>query len=384
MSNYSSEEEDEEEFLQHCISIFDDIKLNRQEGKDQQETEDYAKQLRNLGFEYRVIPCAQHQIHDDDDNNIECNNTNHQAVCLDCQTRLFFIENNDCGVEINAENQKDYVPKGPKFDDVSLLCQKFIQENLIKRYKLQTITIPNDDDDDPINYNKPLSVLVTPLLYEDTKSPILIIIPGKGESRAGILSVKQIVLSGLEVGSTEFYLHRASLSGISTILLDPNTYDTTKGLSCMTKSLSRLFQNSRLHDRPILFLAHSAAGGYLVRYLLLGDRRHLLRSNTRAICFTDSTHNIQWTKQDNDLYTFLQSDRCLYVRHTGTHHTETFAKSEDRRLGDEIPHEDHWKRRFGNIRTVWAGTTEHSLICWTARHIIWDFFESHLKVIPDE
>ena len=120
----------------------------------------------------------------------------------------------------------------------------------------------------------------------------------------------------------------------------------------------------------------------------------MLTKNLQAICFTDSTHNIQWAKPRKDkngeehgdqaLFDYLQSDRCLYLRNTATHHLDTFASSKDRELGDVIPHDVHWERRFGKILTVWAGTTEHSRICWEGRKIIWDFFESHLEMNEDE
>ena len=43
--------------------------------------------------------------------------------------------------------------------------------------------------------------------------------------------------------------------------------------------------------------------------------------------------------------------------------------------GDECPKDRFWSHRFGEVRTVWAGTTEHSLSNWTAHKPIWEHFD---------
>jgi hypothetical protein len=292
---------------------------------------------------------------------------------------------------IHRDNQNDYLPKGPKFNTVSKICQPLVQRQLIQRYSLGVLPVNDPSDDVP-----PIHVLATPSYVTDPTAPFLMIIPGKGDSRAGILSTKQIVLLGMEVGSAEFYLQKASTqkANMAVLLLDPNARGPEAGMSCLEVTLTALFGTNQQtcgdgvdnKIRPLFILAHSAAGGYLVRYLLLGEYRRALRDNIRAICFTDSTHNIQRaksedpdTQQSTSLFQFLQSDCCLYIRNTATHPMDTFANSKDRKLGDTIPHDVHWERRFGTIPTVWAGTTDHSLICWTSRRIIWDFFQRHIQ-----
>ncbi|KAG7351272.1 hypothetical protein IV203_010632 [Nitzschia inconspicua] len=303
------------------------------------------RQLRELGFESRPVEC---QMHSETQGGIIC----HRACCMDCRTRLFHITQN--GEEIiktliHCGNQKQFVPEGPVFNGVSNICQQLVQRQLMRCYNLRQIPVHHDDQ-------SPINCLASPSFFDDISRPLLIIIPGKGASRAGILSTKQLVLSGMQVGSAAFLIQKATqYHNMAVLILDPNARGPQ-------------------------------SGGYLVRYLLLGECRNALRQNLCAICFTDSTHNIQWVKKEDPntqniipLFRFLQSDRCLYIRNTATHPLDTFANSNDRNLGDTIPNDIHWQRRFGTIPTVWAGTTEHSLICWTSRHVIWDFFLRHLE-----
>jgi hypothetical protein len=334
-----------------------------------------VQRLLDLGFEYQRVSCDKHQA--------ECNDPKSRETlpCFDCRTKLFHLH--PTPTMISPENQNQFVPKGSKFGAVSDVCQTIIQCRLVKQYHLQKIRTSSDDEPG-------IEAFATPNYFDDLQHcPILIIIPGKGDSRAGILSTKEIVLSGMETGSTEFFLERARCCGMAMILLDPNARGPRSGMTCLESSLTALFEDNGNHDRrPLFVLAHSAAGGYFVRYLLLGQRRKVLQKKIQAICFTDSTHNIQWAKPrrgdtgenhgDELLFDFLQSSRCLYIRNTVIHHLDTFASSKDRKLGEEIPHDVHWERRFGTVRTVWAGTTEHSRICWEGRHIIWEFLARHL------
>uniref|UniRef100_A0A7S1GQF2 Uncharacterized protein n=1 Tax=Cyclophora tenuis TaxID=216820 RepID=A0A7S1GQF2_CYCTE len=98
-----------------------------------------------------------------------------------------------------------------------------------------------------------------------------------------------------------------------------------------------------------------------------------------AMVLTDSTHNIQWLRNSTAtptcarLKTFLESDRCKYFRSHPDNDTEA---------GQPCTPNDtpiHWQHRFGQIATYWAGTTEHSLSDWHARHCIWNHFDYHLS-----
>jgi hypothetical protein len=52
--------------------------------------------------------------------------------------------------------------------------------------------------------------------------PTLIIMAGKGKSRAGILSVKHLLMSGMEVGSASYHIEQALSRNWNVVCLDPN------------------------------------------------------------------------------------------------------------------------------------------------------------------
>jgi hypothetical protein len=104
-------------------------------------------------------------------------------------------------------------------------------------------------------------------------------------------------------------------------------------------------------------------------------KKNALLENIRALVFTDSTHNLPWARETPKVFRFLQSQDCLYIRNTKVHVSEIFGDDKDRKLGQDVEGDIWWRRRSGEIRTVWAGTTEDSLICWMARDIIWEFMD---------
>ena len=48
-------------------------------------------------------------------------------------------------------------------------------------------------------------------------------------------------------------------------------------------------------------------------FTFLLDCKELIPSN-QSVVFTDSLHNIQWTKNNLDLYHLLQSNKALYFK----------------------------------------------------------------------
>jgi hypothetical protein len=137
-------------------------------------------------------------------------------------------------------------------------------------------------------------------------------------------------------------------------------------MDTIERSLTHLFGSWK--NTPLYVLAHSAADGYLVRYLLLGQARNTLLENIRALVFTDSTHNLPWARETPKLFRFLQSQDCLYIRKTKVHVSETFGDHKDRKLGHEVEGDIWWRRRFGEIRTVCGQEPQntHSFVGWLA------------------
>lgn len=207
-------------------------------------------------------------------------------------------------------------------------------------------------------------------------------------------------------------------------MLDPNALGEQHAFAIVSASLDHILQqqtqtqtdkddiqtsSSSLPSFQIYVLAHSMAGSQLVRYLHAqmmnqpsSQKNHLddhtstttttprvsssssLFPSIRAIAFTDSNHNIQWTKKDTpELYEFLQGDACVYIKSISKHEhsmTSTSVRSRQQSsqsypLGKVYHGCSFWKHRFGNIRTIYAGTREHALTNYAARQYIWNHFD---------
>lgn len=326
-----------------------------------------AEGLHDLGFEYRFIPCNEHSARPR-----PC--YTEDTVCFECSTPLFHIESD---TSITTDNRKRFIPDGTVFDQVSTCCTEVAVEWLCRDLSLKFITLYGD-----VQPGGPVRALVNQEHEsEHSARPTLLIITGKGKSRAGILTVKHLVETSFEVGSVLYPVTQAAARGWNVVLLDPNARGAYNGMDVTSKSLDHVALKG-----PLYVLAHSAAGGYLVRYMM--DNNSLV-NQISGLVFTDSTHNIQWTREDLCLNDFLQSSICLYIRNCAERPTDTFANHRDKKAGEVAEGDVHWCRRFGGIKTVWAGTIDHSFMCYAARHVIWDFFDScrpsngnAVKIVP--
>jgi hypothetical protein len=316
-----------------------------------------AQGLFDCGFEYRQVSST---ISDE----------------LDLpETRLFHITS---GVMITPGNRKTYIPDGPIFDRVVQCCQQIAQQRLQSQYGLEWVNLFSLD-------GEPINALASPDYANDPEEtrPILMVFTGKGKSRAGILSVRELMVSGLERGSAIYHIHQAMKRRWSVIVFDINARGKTEGMSLVRRSLDNLNWNEpSFVKHPIYILSHSAAGGYLVHYLLESDQRQKLLSSINGVAFTDSTHNIQWAKDDKPVAEFLESQRTLYIRNCSENPSDTFADHKNKKAGEAHEGNRFWYRRFGNIPTVWAGTTDHSAMCWVARKVVWDFFDKRNEQSP--
>ena len=135
-------------------------------------------------------------------------------------------------------------------------------------------------------------------------------------------------------------------------------------------------QSTTLKQRNMFVLSHSHSGAQFVRYLLNRSDRYL--PHIRAIAFTDSTHNIQWTKTTNQegLRHLLESDKCVYFKRSDEGTKQILAPLTS--IGRVINTDDFWKHRFGKIKTLCAGTSEHSLTNYFAKCLIWAHFDKYL------
>ena len=397
-------------------------------------------------------------------------------ACCACDMRLYHTNSDTM---VTEENRKQFIEDGDVFAVVSKCCQEYIQQEiLIPRYNMKfvnlepesgggTATTPSSTTSSGRNatiqrQREPIQALMTTDIpttsgagsSTTTKNKAtLLIIGGKGTSRAGILSTRHALESGITIGSAIYHIEQAYTIGCygSIVCLDPNCRGTAYGMEVISKSLNKLFLDNSNEDNiydtlggmtappstttshayfydipPLHILVHSAGGGYLMRFLL-----NLLETNKineyetlvqqiKKLCLTDSTHNIQWLKihsekhpqQTKYLKNLLQcSTRCLYIRNNTSKATgyggsldtntntvtkpgevmyippendcnndsnndtaATTASSSFVASGDGSDSIRFWIHRFGTIPTVWAGTSDHSKMCYVSRHVIWKFF----------
>jgi hypothetical protein len=182
---------------------------------------------------------------------------------------------------------------------------------------------------------------------------------------------------------------------MNVIILDPNVHGDRVGMVTFERSISHLFRRWEKKEEVIItattteqsatlkqkqknlyVLSHSQSGAQFVRYLLNKSDRFL--PHIRAIAFTDSTHNIQWTKTTNQegLRNLLESDKCVYFKRSDESTNHILAPLAS--IGRVVDTDDFWKHRFGKIKTLCAGTSEHSLTNYFANELIWAHFVKYL------
>mmetsp|Transcript_6781 Transcript_6781/g.9901 ORF Transcript_6781/g.9901 Transcript_6781/m.9901 type:complete len:508 (-) Transcript_6781:106-1629(-) len=297
--------------------------------------------------------------------------------CEDCCTRLVHRQSETL---VERDNRRKFISDGQMYDEVSRCCMEFAQDFMIKEYGMKWITIDSE------NEGYPIRALVTethPAAGGSSISrPTVLIITGKGKVGAGIFSRQHIQTTGVEPSTALFTIKQAKMRNMNVVLLDPNVNGERKSYMAVEKSMSKLFNyieetadDENASSRyPLLIQAHSAAGGNIVRYLM--DKSHCYLQHLQAIAFTDSTHNIQWVNKHPELSQFLESSAAIYFRSS----KNEFGYSQPQPAGEDMSPDSSWLRRFGKIRTCWAGTTEHSLSDWSARKHIWEHFDKQTNL----
>ena len=326
-------------------------------------------------------------------------------------TRLYHISSKTF---IDEKNRKSFIADGDMYEIIARLCQEVAHERMIQEGNLEWITIisPNNDDKDGNSHHdkslEPIRALVSKSCSGDeqkSNTKTLIIVTGKGKVRAGIFSRQHLITTGMEESTAISHIHEAIKRNMNVIIIDPNARGDREGMFTFEKSFQHLFGTNdtdlnsipKLNNQtPIYILAHSQSGAQLVRHLhnqLKQVQPQTLQTKPPkaliaclnqiySIAFTDSTHNIQWVKQNNNLSTFLQSKCCVYYKSSNPRYDDDWQKH---KAGDEVyPSattnvDPFWEHRFGKIKTFWAGTKEHSLSNWVARNCIWNHFDSCIE-----
>ncbi len=347
-----------------------------------------ADGLKAVGLEFRTVPNdvldspGDDTTKEDDDEITTSTTESSESDPLQNMTRLFHAESNTM---IAVENRKEFIADGDMYDQVARLCQEYAQEVMIQDGDLEWVTVC-----DAGNNSEPIRALVSAALSKDEenldKTPTLLIATGKGKVRAGVFSRQHLIVSGMECSTAIPIVREANKRKMNVIMLDPNVHGDRLGMVTFEKSMSRLFRRWESEeiivssDRPPLakrdlyVLSHSQSGAQFARYLLEKSNHYV--PHIRAVAFTDSTHNIQWARENKDLHQLLQSDNCVYFKCANESPKEVLDPLE---TTGEIVETDHfWEHRFGQIQTRCAGTAEHSLTNWFARYHIWDHFDQFL------
>jgi hypothetical protein len=294
------------------------------------------------------------------------------------------------------ENRQMFIADGKMYDAVADLCQAVAQEIMAETCDLVWVTICDGRGGGlHAQHQKrhaqvttrsnaigtvqdPIRALVgrNPTDLDTSPRDTFLIATGKGKVRAGIFSRHHLLTTGLEPSTALPLLYEARKRGMNCAVIDPNARGDGVGMNTFEVSLRSLFEQSSKTrgekkdngsagvpatgtaiptadvDGSIYVLAHSAAGGQLVRYLLAQPDGESFLSRLRCITFTDSTHSIQWLKKHPHVSSLLESSMALYLRSANPMRDDNWENASP---GDECPGDHFWSHRFGETKTVWAG-----------------------------
>mmetsp|Transcript_57771 Transcript_57771/g.141101 ORF Transcript_57771/g.141101 Transcript_57771/m.141101 type:complete len:630 (-) Transcript_57771:95-1984(-) len=320
------------------------------------------------------------------------------------------------GTLITTKNRKKFIADGDMYDAIARAAMEYSQEVMMNDASLEWVTV-----EESANNPEPIRALVSKCLLEDETlldtAPTLLVITGKGKVRAGIFSRQHLLVSGMECSTAIPIVREAKIRNMNVIMLDPNVHGDRLGMVTFEKSMAKIFrrweegQQAREDERDdddhkitsrsnkvltnessgssssairgtnrevsscrrqdLFVLSHSASGAQLQRYLLDHYRHYV--PHIRAICFTDSTHNIQWTKGKDELQELLESDRSVYFKSSKEPSEDLLNPLPS--LGKKLETDGYWRHRFGSISTRCAGTSEHSLTNFFTQPEMWKHFD---------
>lgn len=328
----------------------------------------------------------------------------------ECSWRLYHIASNTL---ITEKNHRSFIAHGMMYDTVARFCMEHAQEMMKQAGNLEWVQIPmscssstsgsgggGGGDKDK---NDSVGALVSRGYLEKSNNngsnrPTLLILTGTGQVQAGIFSRRHLMTSSIEAASALPFIRQAVARDMNIVVLDPNRKGPQKAMEVVERSLDELWcgvsqkKGSDRMNTDMFVLAHSMGGSQIVRYLLkkttetntgMNDSMNEAKTMSAAVvlheikslAFTDSNHNINWTKNNPALTNLLVDARSVYIK---SHKTHEKAKSR----GEAVDDCHFWRHRFGTIKTLWAGTHEHALTNYTARWQIWNHFDSFL--IPEQ
>jgi hypothetical protein len=347
--------------------------------------------LRSLGFEFRLEECQKcsqkHNDSADSTENCKGDNECEYIRCPNCVTRLYHVPS---GIAVSKDNRKQFIADGKMYDAIADLCQEVAQEIMAEICDLVWVTVcdggrGNDlagqnghhapqststSNGCSIPIQNPIRALVGrkqhDVEYDHHPHDTFLISTGNGKVRAGIFSRYHLLTTGLDQSTALPLLCEARSRGMNCVVIDPNARGDGFDVSIrrlFEEQGSLLEKDAQLRTSGIIpaddvhgsvyVLAHSAAGGQLVRYLLNQQQLDApLLPRIRCITFTDSTHSVQWVKNHPNISSLIQSSKSLYVKSANPMRDDNW---ENAAPGDVCPRDHFWSHRFGSIKTVWAG-----------------------------
>mmetsp|Transcript_57772 Transcript_57772/g.141104 ORF Transcript_57772/g.141104 Transcript_57772/m.141104 type:complete len:626 (-) Transcript_57772:95-1972(-) len=319
---------------------------------------------------------------------------------------------------ITTKNRKKFIADGDMYDTIARVAMEYSQEVMMNDASLEWVTV-----EESANNPEPIRALVSKCLLEDETlldtAPTLLVITGKGKVRAGIFSRQHLLVSGMECSTAIPIVREAKTRNMNVIMLDPNVHGDRLGMVTFEKSMAKIFRRweeghqareeereddddddkitsrskkvltnessdssssairgtnrevSSSRRQDLFVLSHSASGAQLQRYLLDHYKHYV--PHIRAICFTDSTHNIQWTKGKDELQELLESERSVYFKSSKEPSEDLLNPLPS--LGKKLETDGYWRHRFGSISTRCAGTSEHSLTNFFTQPEMWKHFD---------
>lgn len=341
-----------------------------------------------------IAPVGDEGSHCDCDNDLNDRSGKNACKCdskrpARTMTRLFHIESDTM---ITETNRKEFIADGDMYDAVARVAMQYAQDVMIREGELEWVTIAEAG-----NNPEPIRALVSRRIVEDETrldtEPTLLIATGKGKVRAGVFSRQHLLLSGLECATAVPIVEGARIRKMNVIMVDPNVHGERFGMITFEKSMAHLFRRWEESDdglakpnrpplsrRDLYVLSHSQSGAQFARYML--DKSEFYVPHIRAVAFTDSTHNVQWAKKKEELRHLLESESCIYFKCANDSNSDGLKPLAT--VGEVVDTDEFWIHRFGAIKTLCAGTSEHSLTNWFARCLIWDHFDQYLwsPVLP--
>lgn len=299
-------------------------------------------------------------------NQSDSNNNGPKAVCNLCCHRLFHRDS--CRI-VDIHNRQEMIADGQMYERICELTQESAQSMMIREGDLEWVEIDNAE-------HKPLRVLVSKNRGDnETQSPVFVVCTGRGKVGAGIFSRYHLLCSGLELATAVPLVREAIKRGFRIVIVDPNVHGEAQGFNTFCKTMHFVTKKCFGEGNPkLVYLCHSASGGHMARYLLQTPEERIL--DIQAVAFTDSTHSVQWAKTNKVLMDLLQSQKCIYFRSSREQDGVGENKWYLHAAGEPVQTDSFWVHRFGNIRTLWAGTNEHSLTNWYAHAKIWEHYDS--------